>query len=74
MSADQPGFWRDPQRSVLGLFYMAGSVVAFAAGILDGTAELIAFIGWVLATIGFYWAVHSVLRGGLFGEGPASNH
>lgn len=66
MSDDRRAFWRDPQRSVLGLFYMAGSLVAFAAGILEGTGELVAFGGWVLATLGFYWAVHAVLRGDLF--------
>ena len=65
MSETSTSFWRDPQRSLLGLFYMAGSVVAFGAGFLTGTAELLAFLAWVGATVGFYWAVHQVLGGKL---------
>ncbi len=66
MSENERGFWRDPNRSVLGLCYMAGSVLAFAAGTLTDTAELLAMLGWVVVTIGFYWIVHAVLQGRFF--------
>lgn len=67
MGAEDRSFWTDPQRALLGSAYMAGSVLAFAAGLLTGLAEVVAVAGWVVATIGFYWTVHATLRGTLRG-------
>lgn len=64
MGTDDSGsFWRDPNRSLLGLCYMGGSAAAFAAGVTTGTQELFAIGLWVVVTVAFYWVVHGVLRG-----------
>ena len=54
-------FWGNPNRTILGLGYMGGSLFAFVAGTYGGTVELAAFAGWMVFTALFYWSVSVVL-------------
>ena len=56
------GFWANPNRTILGMGYMGGSLFAFVAGAYGGTLELAAFAGWMAVTVLFYWSINLVLK------------